>query len=57
MVAIFCGKKKPEPIEEFIQEYEHRNSNSITINSVNYTIHANAFIADVPARFKMHEGS
>ena len=55
MVAVFCGKKKPGPIEdyleEFIQEYKHLNLNGITINNVKYTIHANAFIAESSSIF------
>ena len=54
VVALFCGKGKPVPVheylEEFIQEAQQLINVGITHNNVHFNVSFTAFICDAPAR-------
>lgn len=54
IVAIFCGQKKPSPLEEFLSdflnEYKHLQDNGISYEDQTYTVQIEALICDAPAR-------
>ena len=54
VVALFCGKTKPDPLEdfitEFIEELQHLEENGISFDNKTYTIKIKSFVCDAPAR-------
>lgn len=51
---IFCGQKKPSPLEEFLSDFlnedEHLKDNGISYKDQTYTINIEALICNAPAR-------
>lgn len=54
VVALFCGDKKPYPLEEylddFLMECKHLTDNGIIHEEKSYTVNIQALICDAPAR-------
>ena len=54
IVAIFCGKAKPNSAEEylfdFLQEFQHLQQDGIVLEGKTFQVSLKAFICDAPAR-------
>ena len=54
IVALFCGDKKPDPLDEylgdFLEEWQQLSDTGFVYNGVQYQIMLKAFLCDTPAR-------
>lgn len=54
LVALFCGKKKPDSVEnflsDFLEEYKHLSEDGLVVDGRRLKIYILCFVCDAPAR-------
>ena len=54
IVGLFCGSAKPDPVEEYLAEFNHELQqlceHGVTHDNIHYSVSIEAFVCDAPAR-------